>query len=76
VSKESEGGEEGGEGWFWQEMRTELVECDVPITVYPPSRYGAGSGVGSGGNPGGGKEEGQGRTVGLVGEEGHVEFEI
>lgn len=40
----TESGTAEGEGeWFWQEMRTEVVECDVPIIVYPPSRQGASS---------------------------------
>lgn len=66
VEKKIEGEGEGDQGWFWQEMRTELIECDVPITVFPP---------GSGGS-GGGKEEGAGGGEGAEGEEGSVEFEI
>lgn len=44
---------EKGAGGEWKEMKTEVVECDVPIVVYPPSRLGLGvegaEGVGTGG---------------------------
>ncbi|KAL7416950.1 Rgp1-domain-containing protein [Mrakia frigida] len=32
---------DAGGGW-WKEMRTEVVECDVPISVFPPSKLGVG----------------------------------
>lgn len=36
-------GERQGGVVEWAELRTEVVECDVPITVYPPSRLGVGA---------------------------------
>ncbi|CED84025.1 Reduced growth phenotype protein 1 [Phaffia rhodozyma] len=51
------------EGVVWAEMRTEVVECDVPIVVYPPSRLGIGV-TGAGG--GMGRGDGSERKGGVV----------
>ena len=32
---------DAGGGW-WKEMKTEVIECDVPIQVFPPSKLGVG----------------------------------
>lgn len=56
--EDDEGEDESFDAVGWLEMRTEVIECDVPIVVFPPSRLGlAATAVGTGTEELGGEME-------------------
>lgn len=50
--------QDGKEGEIWQEMRTEVVECDVDLAMFAPSRLGLAALSVGGGEPGGALDDG------------------